>query len=278
MRDLILVPTFKRTEYLELCLERLAAVKPSYAEVWVCHDNRPRMPFPREAFTLAERFGAQLCMLAPHWNLGNVTNFLESYKHAYDSPARYVYLVEDDVLVGNDFFKWHEAVQARGDYFCSVGWHDIRNPAFMPVEDPHALVESAVDFSSIGVCWKRENLAAVVAHAKTAYYSSLTGYMRKTFPDSPIPPHQWTEQAGLIMRVLLAGKGKRVVCWPSVPRCAHIGVHGYHRVNGPQLTVGELREALRTGEFAKYVTRPDVNTRVNETPWTPDALYVSQKF
>jgi len=155
-------------------------------------------------------------------------------------------VIEDDVLVGHDFFRWHEAVQQLGDYFCSVGWHCIRNPEVKPGTDPAAYIESERDFSSIGVCWKRERLWEIAKHASVAYYRDLAGYLKGVLPACGIPDGQWTEQAGLIMRILLTTPGAKVA-WPVVARCAHVGIHGYHRGRGHQFqgSIVQRVEALR---------------------------------
>lgn len=243
--DLVLVPAFARPEYLHLCLEHLQAA--GARRIWIAQDAHHRDSVQTKACMaevrhVAQAFGCHFVQREPHNYIGNPYNILELYKRAFESDARYVYLVEDDVIVGADFFRWHEAVQERGDYFCSVGWHCIRNERALKSNDPAAYIESGEDFSSIGVCWRREKLAAVVEHARTDYYRDLSGYMRKNFPHSPIPPAQWTEQAGLIMRLLLADLGKKVA-WPTLARCAHIGMSGYHRSSG-YAPVGDLNQRI----------------------------------
>lgn len=289
MRDIVIVPTYFRPEYLTLCLEHIeAARKGRELEVRVYHDAR-KVAYVNAQDTqeVCNRFGyPYLTIRKPHNAVGNTLNFLGAYADAFVSDARLVYLIEDDVLVGTDFFDWHEAIQARRDYLCSVGWHCIRNPEVKPSTDPNAFIESAVDFSSIGVCWKREALPPVVLHADPAYYTNPSAYLAKQFPGSPIPPNRWVEQAGLIMRVLLAGQGKRIVAWPAVPRCAHIGISGYHRSKGPQFTgnldqkIQQLRTALSSGQLAEMGRSifDDINTPIPAQDWKAEDFYVSQTF
>lgn len=316
MRDIIIIPTFKRPEYLALCLEKILAAKGARdLDIRVYHDMRFGTAPPLESKDLAIFAGARFIRRDLHGHLGNMFNFLEAYKEAYaDTEARYVYLIEDDVLVEPDFFDWHEAIQARGqtrrmyvapsstepegdfnerrDYFCSVGWHCIRTQekrdTVLPfAEDPHAYIESAVDFSSIGVCWKRENLAAVVRHANTNYYRSPITYLAAAFQGSEIPPNKWTEQAGLIMRLVLEGKGSRVVAWAGAPRCAHIGIRGYHRPSGHNFAgelyhrIEGLRRAISEGSLNSLSKDPfdDINLpRRTAFTWEAEKLYVCQRW
>jgi len=218
MKDLVLIPTYYRAEYLQLCLEHIASARGERdLEVQVWHDRRPGDRDVEESSRVAGQFtekglpnGVKFIWQRQHCFTGNIYNFLQAYRAAYEINYRYVYLIEDDVMVSADFFDWHEAVQARRDYFCSVGWHDIRNPKIKQqvkdgkyAQNPLANVESAVDFSSIGVCWKRENLAAIVRHATNLHYNNPVEYLTRTFPNNPLPGNRWIEQAGLIMRELL---------------------------------------------------------------------------
>lgn len=265
--DLVLIPTFARPEYLHLCLEHLRqADGGTEKHVWIAQDSHHRDSVDQKSRNAESRGVAEMARpyfadvrfipRQPHGYVGNPYNFLELYREAYASNARFVYLVEDDVLVGRDFFTWHETVQAKSEYLCSVGWHCIRNPKAICSEDPEGYIESARDFSSIGVCWRRSNLFELVRHAHVGYYGDLSGYLHRVFPNSKIPHGVWTEQAGLIMRILLETEGAKVA-WPVRSRCAHVGISGYHRAGGFNfrgdlpLRINALREAVQ--DTAKLV-------------------------
>ena len=222
----------------------------------------------------------------PHGCVGNPRNFLSLYKAAYETDARYVYLVEDDVHVHPDFFRWHEAVQARGNYFVTVGWHCTRNRSFKLSEDPRDYIESTCDYTSVGVCWKRENLASVVKHAADAYYSDMSKYLGGWFPSSPIPRGTWTEQAGLIMRIVLDAAGTKTVAFASRRRADHRGIHGYHRHAGYRFhgslseRIAAFRAALAEGRLNKLANDPfdDIDEPIPTLPWRAEDLRVVQQF
>jgi hypothetical protein len=292
MRDIVLVPSFFRPEYLHLCLQHIRVAEGGAdKEIWVVQDRKTtdsilsrELP---EIRSVAASFGIgkyieRVCQ--PY--IGNVYNFLEAYKEAYNQPdVRYIYMIEDDVLAAPDFFRWHEAVQERHDLFCSVGWHCIRNSAAQPSEDPGAYILTYQDFSSIGVCWKREKLAALVAHARPEYYRDLGSYLTKTFPQSPIPCGTWTEQAGLITRLLHETR-MRQIAWPALARCFHIGIKGYHRQTGHTFTgnlqarIKALRSALETNRINNLSrdSFDDINPPRDIPVWTPESLRVAQSF
>lgn len=297
MKDIVLVPTFNRPEYLALCLEYLAnATGGPDKHVVIYHDThvndsqniRNEYQLTRDIVqSLGHRFAkCDLIYRQPHHYVGNVLNFLEAYKDAYaDTDARFVYLVEDDVLVSQDFFQWHEAVQARGDYFVTVGWHCVRRPGPIQNDDPTQYIETTMDFSSIGVCWRREKLEAVVKHATPVYYRDHRPYLAGAFPGCPINPGQWTEQAGIITRLLHETKD-RWVAWPTLRRCSHVGVSGYHRPNGKRFVgqlgtrIADLRQAVSDSRIVGMNKDfgGDIEPVLAAKQWQPENLRVVQHF
>lgn len=299
MRDIVIMPSYFRPEYIALALEYLAAADGAQEkEVWVGQDRHTNdagyqlqeLPLVKQvvnAYILSGKFKAVRYIEHPATPyIGNPSNFLDLYAEAFLAPdVRYVYLVEDDVLVSKDFFRWHEAIQEREDLFVSVGWHCVRNPEVKASTDPTEYITSFRDYSSIGVCWKREKLAPLVSHARTEYYRDMAGYLRTAFPGSPVPAGQWTEQAGVITR-LLHETGDRLVAWPSLRRCSHVGVSGYHRPRGHRFTggLGERVEALRAavsdtriqGMSKDFVD--DIEPVTVPGPWEPSELKCVQHF
>jgi hypothetical protein len=243
VKDVILIPTYLRPEYLQICLEHLANTKstPTPKEFWVCADNRPndeerwRMLLDWQNEVLSAWRGAlpiKFVRGAKHQFNGNSFNVLESYKKAYrEEGVRNVYLVEDDVLVTPDFFTWHEAVaDVEPTALCSIAYRCSRNrDAHVGITDPGAYFTTARDYASIGVRWSRLHLGYVLEHAREEYYADQEGYILKRFAGNRFAG-DFSEQDGLIMRVMWEQRGFSV--WPYVPRCYHMGWYGYHRPNG----------------------------------------------
>lgn len=252
MNDIVLVPTYYRPEYLSLCLEYLSKARGiETKEVWVCQDFRQHdehRHYIEEQWTAAviddwrKKLSIRFIRSTPHIFQGNTQNVMEAYRRAYETDARFVYLVEDDVFVMPDFFEWHEAVQAEDDYFCSVAYRCIRNQeARTDVDDPNAYFTTARDYASIGVCWKRDKLKHLALHASTTYYSDTDAYMLRAFPGNRFGDC-FSEQDGLIMRVMWEQNG--VTAWPYVPRAYHMGWYGYHRPNGSRPN-GHLEQKIQ---------------------------------
>lgn len=259
-RDVVIVPTYNRPEFLALCLEHLAACPEIFEkEVWVRYDSRNMLGrYWEQTCEVIRQFERKLDLhfsLCPqHSNSGNSYNVLSAYKDAYDSGAPNVYLVEDDVLISPDFFRWHNAITARHSaLFCSVGWHCLRR-ADIPRNsmDAQGYFLSTTDYASIGVCWPATMLGHVVKHAVPDYFQNPVGYLKARFPNDPLSL-DFSEQDGLIMRVLREWRAP--VAWPLLRRCSHIGFYGYHRPDGPKL-IGEIGDKIN--EARRIVTDPEL--------------------
>ncbi len=299
MHDIVLIPTFRRPEYLTLCLEHIAAALPladGWKQIIVMHDMHGRYAEPVDASrrvveSFKEKLQIEFHVRAPHNYYGNSYNCLELYRQALDQPGvRLIYLIEDDVLVTPYFFAWHEAVQDRSNYFATVGWTCFRNTNFKRSDNPCGYIETNKDYASIGVCWRPEKLATFVAHATPEYYDNSAAYLQRTFPSSQYGAG-WTEQDGIITR-MLEEANNRWVAWPSRSRCFHVGVSGFHRAAGHQFKglnarrdldecVEELRAALLSNTIKSLVSDPfgDVEYSTEVTPpWLPENLYVAQRL
>jgi hypothetical protein len=259
-RDIVIVPTHNRPELLALCLEHLAACHGiSDKDVWVRAESRGELGrYAEENYEVIKQFAHRFCLFyqhAPQHSFhGNSFNLLTAYKDAYHSGAERVYLVEDDVLVSPDFFRWHDALLSRHPgLFCSVGWHCLRR-GDVPrgATDPHAYFLSKEDYASIGVCWPRDMLGRVVLHATMDYFNNPAGYLKRHFSHDPLSL-DFSEQDGLIMRVLRETNAP--VSWPFLRRCSHVGWYGYHRPDGPKLT-GDLD--VKTKDARRIVSDPDL--------------------
>lgn len=277
--DLVLITSYNRPQYLRLCLDYLSKAEGIYQDkaIWLFIDRGRTLI--REFYEVLNDFpklNVRITFRDYHNYHGNSYNTLEAYKEAFHSEAKYVYLVEDDVLVMPDFFKWHETIQKQESLMCSVAYRCHRNPAAKKINDPEAYLVSAQDYASIGVCWKRQRLAPVVSHACTQYYDDLNGYIKHNFPKNRFAGC-FTEQDGLIMRIM--GEKHGLVAWSFIPRCYHVGFAGYNRPRGPQFSYEELKEVIHNKEKVRNADRDfgDIEVVPELVPeW--DKLYCAQRF
>lgn len=293
--DIVLIPCYYRPEFLSLCLEYLSKATGARdnKEYWICQDFRKddnhryamQASWTKEVIENSP-LPVRFIQRQPHSYSGNSYNTLEAYKEAYATDARYIHLVEEDCLVTPDYFLWHEAIQEKEDaLLCSVAYRCIRNSLVdKTISSSETYFVSSRDYASIGVCWKRERLGAVVAHARPEYYAEMGPYLDTRFEDDRYSGWFW-EQDGLIMRVL--HEQKKFVVWPYVPRVFHIGAWGYHRPNGrrPDGQLAEkivkVREIMYSKEMLKIAAPDfgDIEVVPREFPsWDDKTLYKVQSF
>src|SRR5208282_4467835 len=163
-RDIVLLPTYFRPEYLQLCLEHLVKAEGiTSKEIWILQDHHLNDEYihaveenwTQEVLASWKPYTAldiKFIRLPFHITPGNSRNVLEGYRRAYHTDAQFVYLVEDDVFVQPDFFQWHEAVQADGDYYCSIahGCYHRNKEVRTDIADSGAYFTSHRDYASLG--------------------------------------------------------------------------------------------------------------------------------
>jgi hypothetical protein len=231
MQDLVIIPTFDRTELLWLCLEYVAG-SPQSSEVQIrvyvdAHIGQTP-PNKAEIESVLEKFphlSIQVGYRVAHQFPGNSYNLLMAYKDAYESEAEFVFLIEDDVLIRPEFFAWHWTQHAMAPLACTIG---VRNPG-------HGA------YASLGVCFRRPVLKLLLPHCRVSYFQNVRQYCRTMFPPSPFD----CEQDGLIARVLHGHS----VGWAEVPVAQHVGWYGYHRPRSIR-PVGTLIERYEQVKFA----------------------------
>jgi hypothetical protein len=280
MKNIVLIPCWRRAEFLTVCGELLLKADGADRNVYVFLLDRGSST---EVQYVANSFpGEKIVKISPHHRFnGNSYNVLEGYKLGLDLVKMYnselIYLVEEDIFVGRDFFKFHEGVQSSHQTFCVSAvrnQNDGRTPlGGIDPPDP-AAVYRFDKFQSLGLSWRPENLRHVTAHAKTEYYSNMRRYLTRTFPKSAYGD-MWSEQDGLINRVM--ERGQFTAAYPSVPRAYHAGFVGYNR-KGESLT-GCLEYRV---EYLKKMTADDMNAKAAEykdiSPVDLDAMYEINEY
>jgi hypothetical protein len=284
-RDIVIVPAYFRPEFLHLCLENLYACPEMLnKDVWIYQDQKhdDGIQFKEElketeaVIAYWKRgFGNRLkAVLRPENGFyGNSYNVLSAYQKAYETDAKYVYLVEEDVFVTPDFFKWHEAVQNQEDFFCTIAGKSDANFIAFEGEIAGAYFGSEM-YRSLGVCWKREKLETVVRHAVFDYFHNSTPYILKHFPNGKLGL-QMMEQDGLIQRVM--DQTFQVAGWACFPRAYHVGIYGYHRgIGSDNMFVGTfpervemIRKAVSDSEWLKKVASFQVDLQAFPPPEIP---------
>lgn len=235
MTEIVIVPAWRRAPFLAATLRRLAIADRADAverRIWIALDRRHDKATAQVAAAFRVAHGPHVRVLArTHPYRGNSFNVLHSYREAIGAGAELVHLVEEDVLVGSDYFAFHRAAHELMPNAMAVSAARNQNYASDPDPDPSALYSDS-RYQSVAVSFRPGQLAPVLAHAVPAYFHDPIGYCRRHFPRTTIPTGN-AEQDGLINR-MAEWNGLRTV-YPALPRAYHAGFVGYHR-SGEKLT------------------------------------------
>jgi hypothetical protein len=225
MNEGILITTYKRPEMLFHCLALIRAFEP---EIPVCVFPDRGTLDDEELEEVIEAFPAAHWMFVPvHDYPGNTFNTMEAYRWAYNEGWDRTYLIEDDVMIHPDFFKWHRAQHDDEDsheLFGSMAWIFNRHAPIVEMDMRQPW------YYSIGVCFARDKLRLIVEHATPNYYIDMPAYLAQHFKTSPLndPMNiQHFEQDGLIQRII--DKEKMQTVSPGIAKCTHLGFYGYNR-------------------------------------------------
>lgn len=236
MQDVVLIPTFDRPEMLWLCLSALEKCPEALKVKFLVRVDAHVGQYPplQDIETVLRKFpllDINLKVREPHAYHGNSYNVLVGYTEALLHSMRFVFMIEDDVLVDPSFFRWHYKQHTKPHTVVSIG----------VLPPPHKV------YTSLGVCFNARFIPKIAAHAKPEYFGDMRGYCQRTFPPSPFD----VEQDGLIARLL--DNSRAATMWPEVPVAQHVGWYGYHRTKSIRPT-GSLEERF---EHIKRVLEND---------------------
>lgn len=233
-RDVVVMPCWRRPEMLWHCLDNLSQA----AGIERLHVIfRPDAGFDPDNLAVIESFASRLgsyevapAVTCPYRRTKLSANILYGYMQAAARARRLVYLIEEDIMVGRDFFRWHEAVHAqREDLFCSIAVRNHNRDVDIP-DDPEGYYLSEGDYCSWGVCFNRAVIGAFIArHVQPAYLAHPKRYIRRQFQGSRVGLG-YVEQAGLIRRV--QERSGLPIAYPTLPRAFHAGFYGNNRPGG----------------------------------------------
>ena len=241
MKEMVIVPTFSRSDLLYCCLEAIRRAEPKI----------PIEVFPdrgTKEIEICTKFNATHHLTIQHSYHGNSYNMLEALKWAASKGAQRVFVIEDDTIVDPSFFSWcRTALLNHPDAFAACGWRF----------SPDAVAEDGPDFMvpwylSVCSCLPAPSLVSIIAHARPEYYGDMQQYLDSTYPNSPRRGSMHYEQDGLALRVCEA-QSQRCV-WPRRPRATHCGWYGYH-MDGKPLG-GSLEERVRVLKL--ILENPDI--------------------
>jgi len=250
--DIVVIPVFNRPEFLKICLECIERADnyKNYLYIFQLDWGYDKRNIDVIKEFLGEKVISRIDFV--RYKLGK-----QSYNVLYGLmlAARYtddlVFLIEDDVFVGKDFFTFNEDIhKIEKNIFCSISSKNHNSERYKVIDDKDAYYISYDDsYQSIGVCFKRDVIKEYIfPHFREEYFKDISAYCDRHFGRI-----DWgTEQDGLIRRILK--DSKLPVAFPHVPRCYHAGWYSYHRMNRMHMPydISERVNIIRDIAFDKH--------------------------
>lgn len=253
--DIVLIPCWRRDDFLSVTIDHILKAN-NNDHLYIFSLDRG---FDISVLNVIKKFPLnKVIRKTPnHKYNGNSYNVLEGYKYAIELSKQYqsnlIYMIEEDIWIGKDFFSFHETVQNNFKSFCVSAVYNQNIDIQLENNPEYIYYHNA--FQSLGLSWKIENLEKIVRYATDLYYKDMSFYLKSTFPNSKYQ-HMWPEQDGLINRVIEQNNEKCI--FPYVGRAYHAGFIGYNRP-GKSLT-GNLDERC---EKLKNMTDQEMNERAD---------------
>lgn len=235
----IVMPVYRRPEFMALSLEALRRV-PDMPRITVYGDYTEDLKLLGERFEAYQNYaprGTRYVDRQQHiYAPSGCWNILNSLRDGYVSGARYVALIEEDVIIRPEWLDWsvkrmefdHKilATCGRQSRFTAKYGHLYTNP---------------------GAVLSRRLLRELIPHINDTYFTDLGVYLDEHFP---VWPEMSNLDDGLIRRVIRKLNG--YVHYPEKPMVAHIGYDayeqrfaGYHAEGNLEERVAGLRRLLR---------------------------------
>jgi hypothetical protein len=215
MRSVVVVPTYRRPEFLALSLEKLELASGLDLDVRIYADvetDLESVSFVRDTYFPT----ATIFLARPHPKAPSGTwNILNAIAQGCATGADLIYHVEEDVMVRPNFFAWHQAQHVDKLYLATCG----RGVKFF--------LDNFGDlYSNPGSCLSRRLVEQVIPHLCEEYYADQEGYLNRHF-------EPWPEMSklddGLIRRVIRKMGGRVLSANPAV--CAHQGFRYYNKLS-----------------------------------------------
>lgn len=241
----VVIPVFNRPEFLTVTLDLISKSEGSSKNTYIfCLDHGFKTSNIKVINNFRGRGFKCIVKKTPFRSLSlgkQSYNVLTGYKLAYDTPDQdgLICLIEDDIFISNDFFRWHAAIHSKeGRIFCSIATRN-NNRNVKTEDDLNLYYLTHLDYQSLGVCFNRDALGIVLKHYTFDYFNDPISYLEKHFPKSSIGKY-YAEQDGLIRRIQEVTDYK--IAFPHVPRAFHAGFYGKNR--GVKM-VGTFAEKVR---------------------------------
>jgi hypothetical protein len=257
VKECVLVPTYKRNEFLWCALKSIRA-QDWKIKVFIFSD---RGEDSAELRMVADYFNAHLRIIPRHNYYGNSYCVMEAFRWSYEHGYELIHICEDDAMQHYDCLGWHRETHGLfKDLFCSCGW--VFN-LHAPITDDYMF---APWYYAPNACFTREKLGLIVKHANPLYYNDPVKYVLETFPKSILHDKgkqrttKFYEQDAICQYVMEQGKSQ--VAWRASALIDHVGISGYNKPDGIKFE-GTLEERVAQVEalVADHYWRANIFSR-----------------
>ena len=223
MKEIVVMPTCKRPEFLALALERLALATAwetdRAPEVRIFADTSANMD---EVEWVAKHYypSADVHQAGKHVDAPSGTwNILNAIEAGFLLGADRVYLVEEDVLVRPNFFQWHRSIH-------DAGAHDGTVLATCGRVEKRLERLFGEQYTNPGACLTLKLYKSLAEHIVDDYFTRPAEYVVENF-------EPWIGMSilddGLIRRVIKKAGGKSLTATEGV--AVHQGFFYYNRLD-----------------------------------------------
>ena len=226
--DTVIIPCYKRPEYLSVWMEILQKSRLADKQFYIfCLDHG----FDSYYLKILENFPYPYGIVkTPYtrYRIGKQSfNVLNGLMVGAKHSSGLVHYIEEDVFISRDYFEFHQEIhRQQKDIFCSIATKNNNSRFKTDGYLQHYYLSDRPDYQALGSCFKKEMIYKIGTHFTNEYFENPVLYCRRHFPISVIGPY-FVEQDGLIRRILEREKLK--VAFPHVPRAFHGGIYGYNR-------------------------------------------------
>jgi hypothetical protein len=244
--DIVIVPLWQRAGFTEACLIRLAKAMDSDVRVRFCLDFGFTKDVEKAADQFARKFpGTEITARDVDYPTGSynvLTGMAEGLK--VSSPGDRIHVLEEDILIGPDFFDFHRRAHALvPDAYSVSGCMNsflTRETKPRPVQD--AIYQSGA-FQVWGSSYRPERVEQILTRLRPEYFEDMHNACVKEFGEASAlrtgPLYDG------VMAMNLAESGKAVV-FPYAARAYHAGFEGLSfKGQGPAVTGTPKQQAAQ---------------------------------
>ena len=247
--EILVITAYQRPEFLHWTLGKLReAHKPDNLVTTVWVDNHLDGACADGIMGVISANGIRYVKCPAHDHVGNTHMVMAAIKEALEGGAELIHVLEEDILVAPDYFRWHEAAHALGRYPLTVASNRHGYAAVSSYADPGTVFESPSP-TTVGVCFSRWFAEMLMEHNTPDYWhdwANMHDYLGRKFPERDgYDDMQWD---GLIRRMFVKHGFKCL--YPLKPRAYHFGWVGANRRTVYRFQDDSLEDKIReTGEI-----------------------------